>query len=177
MHYIRVMPGQEQEVIKRITASFADIDILTAGISLTPLDELYDRLNHSEQVGLKIFAMLATVCLLISLFGIYAVATASTQRRRKEIAIRKVMGAEVRDIIRMFFREHTLQVVMAGVVALPLSYYAMHRWLQGYAYHTTIPWWMLAGVVAAITIVVLLTVFGQVWKAANSNPAEVVKSE
>ena len=82
---------------------------------------------------------MATVCLLISLFGIYAVATASTQRRRKEIAIRKVFGAGVWDIIRMFFREYTLQVMIAGVVALPVAYLAMNRWLQGYAYRTNIP--------------------------------------
>ena len=124
-----------------------------------------------------LFSILATVCLLISLFGIYAVATASTQRRRKEIAIRKVFGAQVGDIIRMFFREYTLQVIMACVVALPLAYYAMHRWLEGYAYRTNIPWWLLAGVITVIATVVLLTVLGQVLKAANSNPAEVVKSE
>jgi putative ABC transport system permease protein len=134
-------------------------------------------LNRSEQTGLKIFAILATVCLLISLFGIYAVATASTQRRRKEIAIRKVSGAEVSDIVRMFFREYTWQVIIAGVIALPLAYYAMFRWLQGYAYRTNIPWWLLAGVITGVIALVLLTVLGQVLKAANSNPAEVVKSE
>jgi putative ABC transport system permease protein len=66
---------------------------------------------------------------------------------------------------------------MAGVVAIPLSYYTMHRWLQGYAYRTNIPWWLLAGVVFGIIVVVLLTVLGQVLKAANRNPAEVVKAE
>ena len=53
----------------------------------------------------------------------------------------------------------------------------MSRWLQGYAYHTNIPWWLLAGVIAAVVVLVLLTVLGQVLKAANSDPAEVVKSE
>jgi putative ABC transport system permease protein len=175
--YIRVIPGKEQEVMKHIKTLLSDIDVTLTDARLTPLDELYDRLNSSEQVGLKIFALLAVVCLLISLFGIYAVATASTQRRRKEIAIRKVVGAESRDIIRIFFREHIMQVIIAGVVALPVVYLAMNRWLQGYAYHTDIPWWLLTGVVAVVIIVVLLTVLGQILKAAHSNPAEVVKSE
>ncbi|MDR0845352.1 MAG: ABC transporter permease [Tannerella sp.] len=175
--YIRVVPGQEQEVIRRITDILPGIDPVLLGARLTPIDELYDRLNQSEQTGFKLFSVLATVCLLISLLGIYAVATASTRRRRKEIAIRKVVGAEVSGIIRMFFREYTSQVIMAGVVALPLAYLAMHRWLQGYAYRTNIPWWLLAGVIAGVIAVVLLTVLGQVWKAANSNPAEVVKIE
>ena len=175
--YIRVFPGQEHEAIRQIAAILPDIDASLVGVQLTPLDELYDRLNYSEQAGLKMFSVLATVCLLISLFGIYAVVVASTQRRRKEIAIRKVFGAEIGDIVRMFFREHTIQVILAAVVALPLAYHAMHRWLQGYAYRTNIPWWLLAGVLIAVIVVVLFTVLGQVLKAANSNPAEVVKSE
>jgi len=175
--YFRVILGQEQEAMQRITAAFTNVGVNIADVRLIPLDELYDRLNHSEQVGLKMFSVMATVCLLISLFGIYAVATASTQHRRKEIAIRKVCGAGVWDIIRIFFREYTLQVIIAGVVALPVAYLAMNRWLQGYAYRMNIPLWLLIGVVVAVAAVVLLTVLGQVLKATNRNPAEVVKSE
>lgn len=175
--YIRVTPGQEMEAIRQIAAILPGIDATLVDVSLTPIGELYDRLNQSEQVGLKMFSVLATVCLLISLFGIYAVTAATTRRRRKEIAIRKVVGAEARGIVCMFFRDYTLQVIMAGVFALPLAYLAMSNWLQGYAYRTSIPWWLLAGVITGVVAVVLLTVLGQVLKAANSDPAEVVKSE
>ena len=175
--YIRAVPGQEREIMQRITAILSGIDATMADVRLTPLDEMYGRFNHSEQVGLKLFAIMATICLLISLFGIYAVATASTLLRRKEIAIRKVFGAKVEDIVRLFFREYTLLVALAAAVALPLAYFAMNRWLQGYAYRTNIPWWLLTGVIIAVVTVVLFTVLGQVLKAANSNPAEVVKSE
>lgn len=175
--YLRVVPGQEQETVQKISGILPDIDASLVEARLSPVSELYDHLNQSEQVGLKMFSVLATVCLLISLFGIYAVAAATTRRRRKEIAIRKVVGAEVGTIVRMFFREYTLQVIIAGALALPLAYLAMSDWLQGYAYRTNIPWWLLAGVLAGVIVVVLLTVLGQVLKAANSNPAEVVKSE
>jgi len=175
--YIHVVPGQEQEAIQRITPILPDIDPIFMDARLTPISQLYDRLNQSEQIGLQLFSVLATVCLLISLFGIYAVATAATLRRRKEVAIRKVAGAEVNTLVRMFFREYTLQVIVAGVIGLPLAYIVMDRWLQGYAYRTNIPWWLLIGVIAVIIVVVLLTVLGQVVKAANNNPAEVIKSE
>ena len=175
--YARIVSGQEREAMKQITAILPGIDVTLADTRLMLLDELYDRLNSSEQTGLKIFAVLSIVCLLTSMFGVYAVAVASARRRRKEIAIRKVMGAYVRDIVRMFVRAHTFQVIIAGVIALPLVYLAMNRWLQGYAYRTNIPWWLLAGVLIAVVAVVLLTVLGQVLKAANSNPAEVLKSE
>jgi putative ABC transport system permease protein len=175
--YVRVMPGREQETIKQINAILPEIDATFADVHPVPLTELYDRLNYSEQMGMKMFSVLATVCLLISLFSIYAVATASTRRRRKEIAIRKIVGAEVGEIVHMFFREYTLLVIIAGVVALPPVYLAMSRWLQGYAYRTDIPWWLLTGVIAGVVAVVLLTALGQVLRAANSNPAEVVKNE
>ena len=67
--YIRVVPGQDQEVMRRIAAILPDIDATLADARLTPVDELYDHLNWSEQVGLKMFSVLATVCMLISLFG------------------------------------------------------------------------------------------------------------
>ena len=174
--YIRVVPGQDQEVMQKIAAILPGIDATLADARLTPVDELYNHLNWSEQVGLKMFSVLATVCMLISLFGIYAVAAAATNRRRKEIAIRKVVGAEAGNIIRMFLREYTLQVIAAGVVALPLAYLVMSGWLQGYAYRMNIPWWLLGGVVVGVIILILLTVFMQVLKAADSNPSEVIKA-
>jgi len=175
--YIHVMPGHEEETIQRIKRVLPDVDPSFSDLRVMTLDNLYDNFNHSEQTGFKMFSVLAVICLLISLFGIYAVAVASTQRRRKEIAIRKVLGAEVKDIVRMFFREYTMQVIIAGAIALPLAYLAMNRWLQGYAYRTDIPWWLLVGVMIGVVAVVLLTVLGQVLKAATSNPGEVVKSE
>lgn len=171
------MPGQELAVVRQITTILPNIDTSLAEVRLTPMGELYDRLNRSEQVGLKLFSILAIVCLLISLFGIYAVASSSSRRRRREIAVRKVVGAVVGDIILMFFREYTMHVILAGAMALPIAYLIMDNWLQGYAYRTTIPWWLLLGVVIGVIVVVLLTIFGQILKAANSNPAEVVKSE
>lgn len=175
--YVRVAPGQEMAAIKQIADMLPDIHVLLTDATLTPIGELYDRLNYSEHAGLKMFSVLATVCLLISLSGIYAVASAATQRRRKEIVIRKIVGAKADDMIRMFFREYTLLVVLAGAFALPVAYIAMSNWLQGYAYRISIPLWLLAGVIMGVILVVLLTVLGQVLKAANSNPAEVVKSE
>ena len=175
--YINTIPNQEQEAIQRITDILPDIDPSFADVRLVTLDELYNSFNNSEQTGLKMFSILATVCLFIALFGIYAIATASTQRRRKEIAIRKIAGAKAKEVVRMFFREYTLQVIIANVIAIPPVFFVMSHWLQGYAYRTNISWWLLLGVTVGVTIVVLITVLGQVLRAANSNPGEVVKNE
>jgi putative ABC transport system permease protein len=171
--YIRAVAGREQEVMQRINALLSGI----GDVRLTMLDELYDRLNYSEQAGLQLFSILAMICLLISLSGIYSVAATAAQRRRKEIAIRKVAGAKAGDIVRLFFREYALLTILAGAGALPFACLAMSRWLQGYAYRTNIPWQLPAGALTGIVAAVLLAVLSQVLKAANSNPAEVVKSE
>ena len=175
--YIRVVSGQEQEVIQQINSILPSVDVCLTDNRLMLLNELYDHLNYSEQVGLKLFSILAIVSLLISLFGIYAVATTATQRRRKEIAIRKIAGAGTKDIINLFFREYTILILVAGFIALPLAYYVMAHWLQRYAYHINIPLWLLAAILGGIILIVLFTVFGQVLKAANGNLAKVVKNE
>lgn len=175
--YVRAVLGQEQEAIQRINVILPKVDASFVEVHPIPLIEMYDRLNYSEQVGLKIFSVLAVVCLLISLFGIYAVAASAAQRRRKEIAIRKVVGAEASTIIRMCLQEYILLVIIACVLSLPLAYIAMSNWLQGYAYRTNIPWWLLVTVLIGVVTVVLLTVLGQVLRATNSNPSDVIKSE
>lgn len=117
------------------------------------------------------------ICTLMAVLNVYAVAAASTQRRRKEIAIRKVMGAEIHDILYIFFKAYVLQVVLAAVFALPVTYLVMNNWLQDYAYRTNIPLWLLLGVVVCLIVLVLLTIVGQILEAANRNPAEELKRE
>lgn len=173
--YIRVMPGQEQEVIQKISTVLPKIDVTLTSIQLTLLDELYDHLNYSEQIGLKLFSVLAVVCLLISLFGIYAITAEATQRRRKEIAIRKIVGGEVNNIILMFFHEYTTLTIVSSAIALPLAYYMMTCWLQSYAFRINIPLWLLITILLAVLIIVLSTILRQILKAANANPSRVIK--
>lgn len=175
--YIRVIPGEEGNIAHHITELLPKIDPTLADTRITPIGTLYDQLNQSEIVGLKIFSFLAFACLLISLFGIYAVATASTKRRRKEIAIRKVVGSKASEIIFLFFKEYMRLIVIAGIIAFPISYLVMNYWLQGYAYRIQIQIWWLVGIFITITSMVLGTIREQVCKAANENPSEVIKSQ
>ena len=175
--YLRVADGQEQAAIRWLNERLPRIHPTFAAIEPTPLSVLYDRLGASERTGLKLFAVLAAVCLLVSLFGLYAVASSTTRQRRKEIAIRKVFGARTGQIIALFFREFLLLTLLSGVIALPIAYAILLHWLRGYAYRIAIPWWLPTGILLLVATLVLLTVLGQVRKAANGNPAEVVKNE
>jgi ABC-type antimicrobial peptide transport system permease subunit len=98
-------------------------------------------------------------------------------RRRREVAIRRVFGAEVKDVVRLFLQEHLLLVLISAAFALPVAYWLMGRWLQEFAYRITTGWSTAATAVLVVTVVVLATILRQVLKASHSNPAEVVKYE
>ena len=125
--------------------------------------------------GLLNFASL--VCLLIAIFGIYSQITLACEQRRKEIAIRKVNGATVSVILRMFLREYMLLLGVSALVAFPITYAVMKHWLETYNRQTDIGIWPFICVLIILAWVVIGSIGWRVWKAANENPADVVKSE
>ena len=141
------------------------------------LEDQLAEMFRSETLTIRLFAVLTASNLLISIFGIYTMVSLATRRRRKEIAIRKVAGADATDIVFMFLYGYMRLVVIAGIVALPVTSLMMNKWLQGYAYRVDVQWWWLTVLLFAVALIVLATVLKQVLKAANEAPAEVVKSE
>lgn len=177
-YYLRVTPGTEKETINNIrkiyrkhhTTSDSECDACT-------MNEVFDKLNSSENASLQLFTLLAILCTLISLFGIYSISSGNMEQRRKEIAVRKVMGASSKTIIGMFFREYLLITFMANLVSLPLAWLFMQRWLEQYPYRAGIPVWIYISVFAGTSLLILLSVLWQTLRAAEANPADVVRSE
>ncbi len=148
-----------------------------AKYSLFNLEEEYEQYLKSEKTLLKLLSIVAVVCVLVSTFGIYSFVTLTCERRRKEIAIRKVNGAKVSHILLIFLKEYTLLLLIASTIAFSVGYALMKRWLESYVEQTPISWWVYCAVFAGIAFVVLLSIGSRVWIAANQNPAEVIKSE
>lgn len=123
-------------------------------------------------VGL--FALLAVA---IALMGVFGIVLFETQHRRREIAVRKVMGATTGEILVMFNRRYAAVVVVCFAVAAPLSAWGVERWLETFAYRTPMAWWVFALAFAAVLGVTVLTVTVRAWRTANENPADSVKSE
>ena len=98
-------------------------------------------------------------------------------QRRKEIAIRKVNGANVKDILNIFVREYTTLLIIASIVAFPVGYALMKNWLQNYTLQTSVSAWLYVAILFGIACVIAFSIGYRVWKAANENPADVVKSE
>ena len=140
------------------------------------MNSVVDKLSKTEQDLFHLFTIVAMLCVLIAIFGIYSVSQRETQRRRKEIAIRKHAGAKTKEIMNLFFREYLRVTLVACIVALPLAGFLCIAGCKT-AYRISITWWMYALVIIVVAIIVLLTIVGQVTRAASQNPAEVVKSE
>ena len=123
-------------------------------------------------VGL--FTLLSVV---IALMGVFGIVLFETQHRRREVAVRKVMGATTAEVLRLFNRHYIRLVIVSFVIAAPLSLWIVRRWLASFAYRTPIHWWVFAAAFVAVLLVTIGTVTFCSWRTANENPANSVKSE
>jgi putative ABC transport system permease protein len=141
------------------------------------LDESFDKQYSSEERFGKLFLNFAVLAIIISCLGLLGLASYSTVQRTKEIGIRKVLGASVSGIVNLLSTDFLKLVVLSFVIAAPLAWYFMHRWLQDFAYHTGINVWvfLLAGFCALF--IALFTVSFQAIKAAIANPVKSLRAE
>ena len=140
-------------------------------------EEEYNKYLRSEDALMKLLSFVSLVCVIISVFGVFSLVTLSCEQRQKEIAIRKVNGAQIHHILQMFFREYLLLLIIAAVIAFPAGYVVMRRWIDSYVRQTSIDSWVYISIFVVIAIILLLSIIWRVWKAARQNPAEIIKSE
>jgi len=125
----------------------------------------------------EIYILFTIIAYLISAIGLFAISLYDTRRRIKEIGIRKVNGAKISEVMALLNKDLVRWVLIAFLIATPVAWYAMHKWLENFAYRTSLSWWIfaLAGLLALG--IALLTVSFQSWKAANRNPVESLRYE
>ena len=141
-----------------------------------PEDRFFESLASQEHLKNLVLG-LGIICILIAIFGTYSMIVLACRERKREIAVRKVHGAKVRDIIEIFGREYGGTLLLSTFLAFGVGYIMMHRWIQQYERQITISWWIYAVIFAAIVLVISITVGHQVLKTAKENPAKVIKSE
>lgn len=141
------------------------------------LDRTYNQLYKSEEDLQQIFSGFSVIAIIIACLGLFGLVLNSTQQRSKEIGIRKVNGARISEVLVMLNKDFIKWIAIAFIIATPIAYYAMHKWLENFAYKTELSWWIfaLAGVVALG--IELLTVSWQSWRAAIRNPVEALRYE
>jgi ABC-type antimicrobial peptide transport system permease subunit len=131
----------------------------------------------SERALLTLLSVMTLACILIAVFGVYSLTSLTCQQRKKEIAIRKINGAEIVDIMNIFFKEYLILLALAALVAFPAGYVIMKRWMESYVKQTSMDAWLYVLIFLMVFVVIVFSIVSMVWKAANQNPAEVVKSE
>jgi len=141
------------------------------------LDAEFEKLYESELRTGKVFDYFTILAILISCLGLFGLASFTAEKRTKEIGVRKVMGASVSQIVGLLSFEYLKWVVIANVIAWPIAWFVMNKWLQNFAYKIQINllYFLLAGIAACA--IAIITVSFQTIKAANSNPIECLKYE
>jgi putative ABC transport system permease protein len=141
------------------------------------LDEFFDEQYKSEQRFGKLFLNFAILAIIISCLGLLGLASYSTMQRTREIGIRKVLGATIPNIVNLLSKDFLTLVGIAIIIASPIAYFAMHKWLNDFAYRIPISWWIFVAAAVAATIIAILTVSFQAIKAAVANPVKSLRTE
>jgi len=141
------------------------------------LTDSYQKVYAGEYAQTQVLSLFAIVSVILSSLGIFALSTFNLQRRVKEIGIRKVNGARVSEILVMLNKGLVKWVAFAFVISTPFAWYAMHKWLENFAYKTDLSWWIFAGAGILVLLIALLTVSWQSWRAATRNPVESLRYE
>ena len=141
------------------------------------LDETIDKQYVKEIQTGKIFGWFSLLAVLISCLGLYGLSLFLIENRTKEIGVRKVLGASVTSIVKMFYNDFSKLILISAIIACPVAWYAMDNWLQNFAYRIEITWWMFALAGGIALVIALATVSYQAIKAATANPVESLKYE
>ena len=175
--YIRTVAGADiAEVRKFITDTVLDISPNSdpEKVDVKFFDNELEMVYQREDKLSTLIAMFSFLSIVISIIGVFGLVLFETQYRRREIGIRRVHGASVGGILRMFNRKYLYIVAACSAVAIPVSYYIISRWMEQYVYRVDMSWWVYALAVGVILLITIVTVSLRSWSAANENPTESI---
>ncbi len=173
---VKISATNKFNTLNQIKKAYSDF---TNGIpcKLTFMDEAINKWYEQEERTGRMVNYLTILTIIISVMGLFAMSLFYVQQRTKEIGIRKVNGAKIGELMLMLNQTFVYWVVFAYIIATPIAWFAIHKWLESFAYKTAMDWWVFAfGGLIALGIA-LLTVSWQSWKAATSNPSDALRNE
>jgi len=173
---LKVKAGNISETIAQVEKKWKQLQLDTP-IDYTFLDQDFQRMYQAEQRTQSIVSILSGLAIFIACLGLFGLAAFMAEQRTKEIGLRKVMGADVKSIVALLSKDFLVLVIVSIVIAIPLAWYAANQWLEGFAYKTTISWWIFALAGGSAILIALLTVSFQSIKAAIANPVDSLRNE
>jgi putative ABC transport system permease protein len=173
---ISINPAQRKKALNTIASTWQKINP-EFPFEYEYITDSYRKVYAGEYAQTQALSLFALISIILSSLGIFAMAAFSMQHRVKEIGIRKINGAMISEILIMLNKSFVSWIAIAFIIATPISWIAMHKWLENFAYKTELSWWIfaLAGILALV--IALLTVSWISWKAATRNPVEALRYE
>ena len=175
LFYLKTMPGKTMDVIahmKKVHKQFSGLPM-----EYHFLEEAIEKGYNNEQKVQQLAGIFAALAIIISCLGLFGLAMFTAHQRIKEIAVRKVLGANIAGLFQLLSRDFVKLVGVALLMAIPLSWYLMSDWIEGFAFHIDIQWWMFAVAGVILFIIALLTVSYQTLQVATTNPAKSLRTE
>ena len=162
------------EMVKGLGSNDLDLDLKWL---VTSLDESVAETFEDEQNTLRIISLFTLIAIVISVLGYVGLSLFFIRQRKKEIAIRKVMGSTSGEVLLLMLRTFSVPMLVSFVIAVPVSYYIMSDWLSNFSYRIALSPWIFAAAGFTCFIISLLTVIIQSWRAASENPINNIKTE
>ncbi|RIW12938.1 ABC transporter permease [Algoriphagus lacus] len=172
---VRIQSENQQETLTAITGVFQNVVGQKASIFF--MDEAYQTLYDQEQKVSALSKYFGVVAIFLSCLGLFGLAAFTAESRKKEIGVRKVLGASIGSILSLITRDFVQLVAISVLLALPIAWYFADSWLQTYALQTNLSWWIFAGSGILLMVIAMLTVSFQAFRAASSNPVNSLRSE
>jgi putative ABC transport system permease protein len=173
---VNVESAQLTETLEQIKATYMEL-FPGSPFEYFFLDEFFNRQYRAEQQFNTLFRIFSGLAIFIACLGLFGLSAFMATQRTKEIGIRKVLGASVSNILGLLSRDFMKLIIAASLLAMPLAYWVIQRWLENYAFHIDLSWWMLLIPVIALILITLITVSFQSVKAALTNPAKSLRYE
>jgi putative ABC transport system permease protein len=172
----RVKAGNISDMISQFETSWKSFST-NEPFDYSFLDEAFDAQYRAEQRLGSIFSVFATLSIFIACLGLFGLSSYMAEKRTKEIGVRKVLGASVPNVVVLLSRDFVKLTLVASLLAFPIAWYFMNKWLEDFAYRITISWWIFIVAAGSALLVALLTVSFNAIKAAISNPVKSLRTE
>ncbi|MEP6597806.1 MAG: ABC transporter permease, partial [Ginsengibacter sp.] len=172
----RIEPGETNNVINKIENKWKSFSPATP-FDYSFLDEEFNALYQSDKRMGSVFGLFTMLSIFVACLGLFGLATYTAERRTKEIGIRKVLGASVQGVVRLLSKDFLKLVFIAALIAFPLAWWAMNKWLEDFVYRIDINWQVFVAAGIAVLLIALITVSFKAIKAAIANPVKSLRAE
>jgi putative ABC transport system permease protein len=174
--YIRLKPGRITQTLAALQKDYA---LAAPGypFEYSFMDQQFDNMYRKDIKQQRLLTSFSMLAIIIASLGLFGLATFTTNKRIKEVGIRKVLGSSVSQVVVLLSKDLLKPVILAVLIAIPLGYAVMHAWLQNFAYQTALSWWIFPLAAMITMVIALLTVCFKAIKAGRTNPVATLKSE